>query len=44
MLTELYVEALLIDEDLPDQVWEAWNKGAVDDLTAWYLWWAIGYV
>ena len=23
----LYVEALLIDEELADQVWQAWDKG-----------------
>ena len=27
MLTEIYIEALLVDEDLADQVWEAWDKG-----------------
>jgi len=33
MLTEIYVEALLIDEDLADQVWEAWDKGEIDGET-----------
>lgn len=27
MLTEMYIEALLVDEELADQVWEAWDKG-----------------
>ena len=27
MLTEIYIEALLTDQDLADQVWQAWNKG-----------------
>jgi len=27
MLTELYIEALLVDEELADTVWEAWNRG-----------------
>ena len=31
MLTELYIEALLADENLADQVWEAWNAGAITD-------------
>ncbi len=31
MLTELYIEALLVDEDLADQVWEAWDDGEIDD-------------
>ncbi len=25
MLTELYIEALLVDEELADMVWEAWG-------------------
>ena len=31
MLTEIYIEALLVDEDLADQVWEAWDAEEVDD-------------
>jgi len=27
MLTEIYIEALLVDEELADQVWEAWGRG-----------------
>jgi len=27
MLTEIYIEALLVDEELADQVWAAWDKG-----------------
>ena len=26
MLTEAYIEALLVDGELADQVWEAWDK------------------
>ncbi len=37
MLTELYIEALLGDEQLADQVWEAWDAGEIDDATAWWL-------
>ncbi len=25
MLTEIYIEALLVDEELADQVWLAWD-------------------
>ncbi len=32
MLTEIYIEAF--DEELADQVWEAWDKGEIDDQTA----------
>ena len=38
MLTHLYIEALLVDEDLADQVWEAWNRREIDDSSAWMLW------
>jgi hypothetical protein len=34
MLTEIYIEALLVDEQLADQVWEAWDKGQIDDQIA----------
>jgi len=35
MLTELYIEALLVDEELADQVWDA---GENDDLGACLAW------
>ena len=36
MLSRLYVEALLADEELADQVWELWDAGLIpDDLAAW---------
>ncbi len=36
MLTELYVEALLVDEEQADQVWYMWDAGVIpDDLAAW---------
>ena len=35
MLTEIYIESLVVDEELADQVWEAWDKGEIDDLVAW---------
>ena len=41
MLTEIYIEALFVDEDLADQVWEAWDKGEIDDFTAALAWWLI---
>ena len=34
MLTIIYIEALLVDKELADQVWEAWNKGEIDDQIA----------
>ena len=38
MLTELYIEALLVDDKLANQVWEAWDAGEIDDLSAWAAW------
>jgi len=38
MLTRLYVEALMANKELADQVWEAWNKGEIDDCVAAVLW------
>ncbi len=35
MFTEIYIEALLIDEGLADQVWAALMAGEIDDLSAW---------
>ena len=39
MLTELYIEALLVDEELADHVWEMWTSGQIQDYVA-----AIGWV
>jgi len=35
MFTEIYIEALLVNEELTDQVWEAWDAGEIDNLGAW---------
>ncbi len=40
MLCSIYIEALLVNEDLADLVWEAWNAGELCDVaasTAWLL-------
>jgi hypothetical protein len=29
MLTELYIEALLADEALADEVWALWDRGVI---------------
>ncbi len=34
MLTEIYIEALLVNDELADQVWEALVAGEIDDLSA----------
>ncbi len=43
MLTEIYIEALLVDEDLADEVWEAWDKGEIYDFTAYSAWMLISF-
>ncbi len=36
MLTRIYVEAKIVNEDLADQVWAQWDIGLIsDDLAAW---------
>ena len=37
-LTEAYIEALLVDEELADLVWEAWNAVSIDDKSAASAW------
>ncbi len=39
MLTQIYIQALLVDEELADQVWEAWDAGEVDEAKAFLGWW-----
>ena len=34
MYTNPYIEALLVEEELADQVWEFWNAGFVSDEVA----------
>ena len=34
MLTEIYIEALLVDEELADKVWAAWEAGKLNDVAA----------
>ena len=38
MLTRLYIEALLVDQELADQVWELWNVGLIPDELAEIAW------
>ncbi len=39
MLTEIYIEAF--DEDLADQVWEAWDARELNDAAACIAWMLI---
>ncbi len=38
MLAEIYIEALLVDEEAADQIWQAWDKGEIDDMYASISW------
>ena len=44
MLTEIYIEALLVDEDLADHVWEAWDGRLVSNELAFIAWMLIAGV
>jgi len=41
MLTEIYIEALLVDVELADQVWEAWDAGEIENQLTVLAWWLI---
>ena len=41
MFTRLYVEAILTDSNLADEVWELWNAGLIPDELAAIAWWTI---
>lgn len=41
MLTELYIVALLVNEEAADQVREAWDVGMIPDELAVLAWWSI---
>ena len=43
MLTEIYIEALLVDEELADQVWEDWDSGEIDDKLAAQCWYFVAF-
>lgn len=38
MLTQLYIEALLADEALADEVWALWDAGVITDAVAAWAW------
>ncbi len=41
MLTKIYIETLLVGEDLAEQVWGFWGSGYADDATAFIAWMLI---
>ena len=38
MFTEIYIEALLADEELADQIWDAWDAAIITDELAARAW------
>jgi len=38
MLTEIYIDALLVGEDLADLVWKAWAAGVIGNELAMISW------
>ena len=38
MFTEIYIEALLVNEEQANHVWEAWDAGEIDDSVAARIW------
>ncbi len=41
MLTRLYIEALLVDEEAADVIWEAWDAGEISTYWAVWGWWLV---
>lgn len=41
MLTRAYIEALLVDREAADEVWEAWWESEISDFVAVWAWWGI---
>ncbi len=41
MLIEAYIAALLVDEELVDQVWALWDVGLIDNELAAWAWCTI---
>ena len=44
MLARIYIEALLVDDKLADQVWELWNAEYFPDHLAAWAWWITANV
>ncbi len=38
MLTQIFIEALLVNEEPADQVWEAWDTQILNDGAAYIAW------
>ena len=41
MLARLYIEALLVDEEAADAVWEAWDAGLIPNNLVAAMWFRI---
>jgi hypothetical protein len=38
ILAEIYIEALLVDEEMADDVWKQWSAGVITDDAAVWAW------
>ena len=43
MLTDIYISALLVNEEPAEQIWQAWDAGETDDETAYIAWMLIAF-
>ncbi len=43
MLTRLYIETLLVDEELADHVLEAWDKGEIYNCAGNFAWLLVSF-
>jgi len=41
MLTQIYIEALLVDEEAADQVWDAWKAQSLNNAATCIAWMTI---
>ena len=41
MPTEIYIEALLVDDDIVDRVWRQWAESYITDDLAMFAWFLI---
>ncbi len=41
MFTEIYIEALLVNKELADQIWDLWDAGLINDVCACIVWWRV---
>lgn len=43
MFTEIYIEAILVDAQAADVIWERWNRGLMTDQIAAIAWVTVAF-